>query len=68
MNKRLGYYENAHSPSSKNNIPTQQAKRSNSKDQNEYKKPDGKQAHKGKSHNRKPTKTKSYQDTVCPCC
>ena len=38
MSKRLAYYENAHGPSSKNNLPTQQAKRNNRKDSSEYKK------------------------------
>ena len=37
--RRLTYYENAHSPSSKNNLLTQQAKRKNCKDPSEYKTP-----------------------------
>ena len=66
--KRLAYYENAHSPSSKNNLRTQQAKRDNRKHPDEYKTPGAKTGHKGTSHNRKPTETKLYKDTACPCC
>ena len=66
--RRLAYYENAHNPSSKNNIPTQQTKRDNRKDPSEYKTLGAQTGHKGTSHHRKPTETKLYKDTICPCC
>ena len=66
--RQLEYYNNPHSPSSQNSLPTRTRKAKNRKDPSEYKRSGRKPGHEGVSHARKSEKTNHYCPEDCPKC
>ena len=71
--RRLNFYENPHSPSSKDSIPTMQKKAKTKKSGSgapapHKKKPGRKNGHPGVSHDHKPTSTEEHMPEKCTNC
>lgn len=68
LRRRLVYYENPHSPPSKNSIPTVKRKKAGSAPVQGRKAPGRKKGHAGISHNRRPSSTQHHRPDRCPRC
>lgn len=70
LQHRLNYYENPHSPPSKNSIPTKQrkakAQRNSSAPAPNRRAPGRRKGHRGISHERKPTHTEHHKPERVP--